>query len=129
VQRALASQPSISEDAPACRASTPAAPPAEPAQFAQAVQRLAAQIHTGRFGPHLLFIAPLRDAWCEAYQDADREDFTAQLLAAHRRGLLRLARADLVPAMDRSLVSDSEILYQGAEFHFLHVEGATNDHR
>lgn len=129
VQRSLAPIATDGDDQPACRASPTAEPPAELTEFAQAVQRLAARIHTGRFGTQLLFIAPLRDAWCAAYGGANRADFAAQLIAAHRLGMLRLARADLVPAMDRSLVSDSEITYQGAEFHFLHVEDATDEHQ
>lgn len=49
-------------------------------------------------------------------------DFKAKLVAAHREGALRLARADLVAAMDEGLVARSETTYLNATFHFVEVE-------
>ena len=40
-------------------------------------------------------------------------------MEAHRQGELRLARADLVAAMDPELVARSEIGYLNATFHFV----------
>lgn len=45
----------------------------------------------------------------------------AQLDACRRAGLLRFARADLVAAMDHTLVMASEWDLDGAQFHFLVV--------
>lgn len=47
------------------------------------------------------------------------DDFKQRLLEAHRRRLVRLERADLVQRMDRALVSESEVQYLNARFHFL----------
>jgi hypothetical protein len=47
------------------------------------------------------------------------DQFKATLLELHRKGLLRLTRADLVAAMNRDLVERSEARYHGATFHFV----------
>lgn len=47
------------------------------------------------------------------------DQFKSILLELHRKGLLRLTRADLVAAMDRDLVERSEARYHGATFHFV----------
>lgn len=46
--------------------------------------------------------------------------FRMMLLDANAKGLLHLARADLVGAMDPTAVADSEIRYMNAEFHFVY---------
>jgi hypothetical protein len=68
--------------------------------------------------------------WHELRQDPrwsaiSLRDFKARLVAAHRAGELSLARADLVAAMDPELVAVSEIISDGASFHFLVKEPAT----
>jgi hypothetical protein len=50
------------------------------------------------------------------------EDFKDQLVAAHRAGLLRMTRADLVGAMDSDEVQRSEATYLGATFHFVALD-------
>jgi hypothetical protein len=49
-------------------------------------------------------------------------EFKARLIAAHRDGLLRITRADLVGAMDPDEVERSEARYQDATFHFVALE-------
>ena len=64
-----------------------------------------------RFGPRKVFLSSI----------VDTHDPTTRrvLLALHRDGLIKLARADLVAAMDPRLVQASEIQTDGATFHFL----------
>lgn len=47
-------------------------------------------------------------------------DFKKSLLAANRKGLLELRRADLVAAMDPDAVRASETMDRGAVFHFVY---------
>jgi hypothetical protein len=47
------------------------------------------------------------------------------LVEAHRAGFLRLARADLTPAMSKRMVKDSEVGYMNAVWHLIDLsEGA-----
>lgn len=50
------------------------------------------------------------------------DEFKKNLVAAHRKGFLRITRADLVGAMPADLVARSETEYMGATFHFVVVE-------
>lgn len=92
------------------------------AQFAADAQAWAkALIAAGRsFGPRKVFISDLADAMGAAL--ATVKEF---LLAAHRTGLLTLSRADLVEAMDPTVVaaSETELVSQFGriEFHFVTV--------
>lgn len=54
--------------------------------------------------------------------DLTLPEFKQRLIAAHRDGLLRITRADLVGAMDQSEVERSEARYQDATFHFVALE-------
>lgn len=64
-----------------------------------------------RFGNRKVFLSSIVDL---------RDPQTRRvLLALHRDGMIELARADLVAAMDHNLVSASEIDADGAVFHFL----------
>ena len=49
-------------------------------------------------------------------------EFKQLLVAAHRDGLLRITRADLVGAMDRDEVDRSEARYRDATFHFVALD-------
>jgi hypothetical protein len=49
--------------------------------------------------------------------------FKAQLVEAHRRGLLRSSRADLVAAMAPADVAASETRHQNATYHFIERGG------
>lgn len=81
--------------------------------FAKAVrERCASAPPAMRFGRYKVFIAEL---------DLGRTGVEL-LLEAHRSGLLRLSRADLVPAMDSALVAKSEVSYLNACFHFVDLE-------
>lgn len=75
----------------------------------------------GRFGGRKVFLAALRRALRGTdYDKLPRADVDELLLRAHRAGLLQLARADLVAAMDPDEIRDSLIVHpSGAEFHFV----------
>lgn len=85
----------------------------------------------GRFGMEKVFVSAI---WRGVERDRrlgnySFERFKKWLLTANRSGHLALARADLVSAMDAKLVSDSEIQDQGATFHFVLDQRASNSHR
>ncbi len=85
------------------------------------VKRLAASTTHGVFGDRKIFISSL---WDELRRDRHwaslaLADFKTGLVAAQRAGMLELARADLVAAMDPELVAASEIRDGGASFHFM----------
>jgi hypothetical protein len=81
----------------------------------------------GRFGARKVFIAAIRrELRATKYASLPRAAIDELLIRAHREGLLQLARADLVAAMDPHEVRDSEIAYGGnATFHFVVVEPDT----
>lgn len=58
----------------------------------------------------------------EPFKSMGRDEFNHLLVHAHQQGDLRLSRADLVSAMNRSDVDDSEIAHMNATFHFLSPE-------
>lgn len=72
-----------------------------------------------RYGDRKVFIGPLHAFVCEAWGPLPRPAFDRLLLDANRQGLLTLARADYVAAMDPALVAASLIEDLGAEFHFV----------
>jgi hypothetical protein len=100
--------------------------------FALMVQALADDIEPdpnpdgrarGRFGNRKVFIAAIRRALhATKYADLPRAAIDELLFRAHREQLLVLARADLVAAMDSDEVRDSELVTDGAQFHFVVVE-------
>lgn len=90
--------------------------------FADRVLKVAARCRDGWFGSQKLFIAPLWTQFRKAHPEIEETEFRNKLLEAHRQGLLRLARADLIPAMDPELVAASELQYWGAAFHFLSLD-------
>ncbi|MET0403756.1 MAG: hypothetical protein ABW123_15205 [Cystobacter sp.] len=115
------------QDAPApVTPPSPAAPAPAPRQgttpaFAEQVLATARALPADhRFGPDKVFIAhvwrALQPTW------ADREAFNAALLEANRSRRLSLSRADLVSAMDPSVVAESEVRASGARFHFVVVD-------
>lgn len=86
------------------------------ATFADDMRARAAKVpqkSSGRFGRFKVFIAALG-------LDNDGKE---RLVEAHRAGLLRLCRADMIPMMDRGVVLASETNYLNATFHFLDTEG------
>jgi hypothetical protein len=75
----------------------------------------------GRYGSEKVFVSAI---WRSIERDRRLGDlsldyFKRWLVGANRDGWLVLARADLVGAMDRKLVSESEIEDRGATFHFV----------
>jgi hypothetical protein len=85
------------------------------------VRTVAEKARDGVFGDRKVFISSVWNAlravppWTALALD----DFKAELIAAHRRQELVLARADLVAAMDPTLVASSETRTDGATFHFI----------
>lgn len=92
--------------------------------FAEAALHAARDPQTIRFGEHKAFI----DSVFERYRTRrggppmELPVFKKKLVAAHRRGLLTLARADLVEAMDRERVAASETHYLNTTFHFVEAD-------
>lgn len=89
--------------------------------FAERALAAAADPRTERFGDNKAFIASVFETYKRRNNKASFEEFGSALVKAHLDGALRLARADLVPAMDRELVGRSELTYENATFHFLEV--------
>lgn len=85
----------------------------------------------GRFGDEKVFVSAiwqhLEDDGRLAEWSLDR--FKRWLVTANRDQLLDLARADAQGDMDSRLVEDSEIIDQGAAFHFVVDRRALNSHR
>jgi hypothetical protein len=114
-------QPQPSRDATPAIAAAGAADRGGSAAFADGVERAARATAEGWFGDRKVFVSAVWDqlrrdpGWAPLALD----DFKARLVAAHRAGLLELARADLVAAMDPALVAASEITADGASFHFV----------
>src|SRR5690348_10587989 len=87
-------------------------------EFAAAVHRAIRTTGTStteRYGARKVFISAIAaamgvavDAW-----------FKRNLLDANRRGLLSLARADMVAAMPTDVVAASQIVDRGSTFHFV----------
>jgi hypothetical protein len=93
--------------------------------FAATVNAAARDCTDGRFGRDAVFIASVwRSLRAEPGVPAlSLDEFKARLVEAHRDGLVRLARADLVQAMDPAAVCESETHYLGAVFHFILAGG------
>jgi hypothetical protein len=71
-----------------------------------------------RYGARKVFIGAIWNAIGEDRAIAF-DAFGERLIEAHRRGMLSLARADLVAAMPREAVRTSEIGDSRSEFHFV----------
>lgn len=116
-------------DAPPPSPAPPASPPpsvvaAEPLSlepWAKQLQALADRSEHGRYGDDRVFIAAVWRAAqaVPALAEPSLEAFKARLLEANRKRLLQLHRADLVGAMDRNLVRESETSHLNATFHFI----------
>jgi hypothetical protein len=103
-------------------APTSRALPLKDSDFAKLVLAAARASKTGRFGSNKVFISHvLRQLAAEGYAVGDAEAVKARLVAAHRAGLLSLARADLVEAMAPGDVDASETRHGSATFHFVRL--------
>ena len=108
VKRWAASRPAVRQERPDDLAS-----------FAGAVNAAAASSPTGWFGDDKVFISHVHRG---LGGDVPIDEFKRQLVEANTAGLVKLARADLVAAMDPADVRESEVRYLTAEFHFVRVE-------
>jgi hypothetical protein len=90
-------------------------------RFAEAVNAAIAQVpESGRFGNRKVFVSAIWDAITPPeYAGLSMDDFKRHLIAAQRAQLLSLARADLVAAMPGTAVAASEIMHNGASYHFV----------
>jgi hypothetical protein len=91
--------------------------------FAERVKSAARDCPTGRFGDNKVFIAHV---WKALHTDPtfatmELTAFKDRLAEANNARLLDLSRADLVQAMDPGDVSQSEVHYLNATFHFLRI--------
>ncbi|HWO23954.1 MAG TPA: hypothetical protein VNO30_34665 [Kofleriaceae bacterium] len=102
----------------------PASPPRSAIADAQAAANAA---RTGRFGGRKVFISAVWETLraTPVWASLELDELKAQLVTAHRRGEIVLARADLVAAMDPALVAASETQADGATFHFIVRESST----
>lgn len=93
--------------------------------FASAVQESAERATDGLFGGRKVFIASLWKGMRAhpTFGGLTLDDFKQQLLAAHKAGLLALARADLTAAMDPDVVRESETAHLEARYHFVERGG------
>jgi len=103
------------------------AQPAETMPYADMVSRIAAAMRSPAartFGDDKVFIGSVWEQLKRKspFREMGREAFNRLLLHAHHAGDLRMARADLVSAMDRRDVDDSEIAHMNATFHFLAID-------
>ncbi len=73
----------------------------------------------GRYGDQKVFIISVYRAIPPHALGMTLSEFKRWLVEANRNRVLNLARADLVGAMDRNLVRDSEIEDLGSTFHFI----------
>jgi hypothetical protein len=100
---------------------------AAPGAFAHDVLRAVETTHDGWFGDRKVFVSAVWHELCRSpvWSGLSLDEFKVRLVAAHRAGALVLARADFVAAMDPELVAASEIVAEGASFHFLVKEPVT----
>ena len=111
----------LARPAPRQTAIAYAPPPAPPDEgsFASLVKDVVHDIGPdGRFGSQKVFISAIWDQLHDRV-DITLDELKQRLLDANRHGLLSLARADLVGAMDPSIVARSEIADANASFHFV----------
>lgn len=102
---------------------TPEAPDARPTveDFVGGVLAAAhACTPSERFGESKVFISAVFRRF-SALTSMDELEFKRRLVEANRLGQLRLSRADLVDAMDPSLVAASETRHDNATFHFVRL--------
>jgi hypothetical protein len=92
------------------------------ASFARAVHEAARAPGAERFGDDEVFISSIWRELTKRKPELDLPAFKRRLLEAHRAGLVRLERADLVQVMNPVTVRESEIEYLNATFHFVCLE-------
>lgn len=92
-------------------------------RFAAVVHAVIAQLGATageRFGARKVYISAIYTAaMLTDHEVGELDTFKARLIAANRAGLLDLARADLIAAMDPEAVEVSEIHHLTSTFHFV----------
>lgn len=89
--------------------------------FVTRVVAAARRPETQKFGEQKAFLASVFDTYRSLLtnEQLDWPEFGRRLVAAHVDGHICLARADLVTAMDSSLVERSELRHETETFHFI----------
>ncbi|MFW5739407.1 MAG: hypothetical protein ACOC1F_03475, partial [Myxococcota bacterium] len=99
--------------------------------FVDDVMRAARHPETQRFGDHKVFLASVFDRYrVLPVVDGTALDwpaFSRAVVQAHLDGRIRLARADLVTAMDPDLVERSEVRHETATFHFIDLASSRGE--
>ena len=107
--------------APAGRGRASSTPAFDVTSFARAVQAAAADPKVKRWGDRKVYISAIWRA-IGSRLGLRLPDFKRRLVEANRMGLVRLARGDLVAAMDRRELASSETTHLNATFHFVEAE-------
>jgi hypothetical protein len=112
----------VATAAPAVSQPAPVRRPLDDSSFAAMINDTAHKIGPdGRYGGHKVFVSAIWRNLSDELQGRGMglDELKRRLVDANRAGLLSLARADLVGAMNPEEVKLSEILDRGASFHFV----------
>jgi hypothetical protein len=91
------------------------------ARFVEELREIARHARVGRFGSNKVFIGHVFREMRRRFTELSRESFEKQLIEAHTRHQLTLARADLVEAMNPEDVRESEVRHLNSRFHFVRI--------
>lgn len=97
------------------------APSDADATWARKVVAIARKPAVAKYHDDRAFIASVYDHAPASLRRGTLEQFKSALIEAHRKRLLRLSRADLVQAMDGTMVERSQAHYLSAQFHFIAI--------
>ena len=99
--------------------------PLSPELLSKYVDRAIKEIPKSEFfGRYKVFISDIWDKLKDklVFSNVTEDEFKQALINAHREGKLRLARADLSPAMSKDKQQRSEANYLNAQFHMVDTE-------
>lgn len=98
-------------------------------EFARVVNEITSETDdpSARFGDRKVFVSAIWDVASADPEigDMGEREFKRRLVAAHQAQRITLSRADLVSAMPPDLVRKSEIIADGATFHFVNDRNFT----
>ncbi|MBK8252578.1 MAG: hypothetical protein IPK82_07910 [Polyangiaceae bacterium] len=97
--------------------------------FAEHVLDAARQSKTGRWLDDRVFIAHAWKGVESRYPQMTYQDFQRRLIEAHKGGLIRLVRADLVAALPRDDVKASETDDSNSTYHFVRIDSPRKEGR
>jgi hypothetical protein len=120
VARYLATTTTTTTTTAPAKAPVPAAAQGGETDRASEILAAARRMTTGRFGDDKVFISHLHRVAART-PTTTLDEFKNELVRLHTRGLITLARADLVEAMNPADVAESETRYLSATFHFVRL--------